>query len=95
MAPTVKDFLFKKSFDESQASDGERGARAERGDQASSEHLVLVEERILGSSKRYLFVHTKAKIQINVSGRDLQDARRRAMEIASRLLGEGGTDRAT
>ncbi|MEM4035266.1 MAG: hypothetical protein QXU97_01425 [Fervidicoccaceae archaeon] len=52
------------------------------------EELSLVEERLIGSTKRFRFKHARSGIVIDVGAPNKELAEKKAREILSRLFGE-------
>ncbi|MEM3285272.1 MAG: hypothetical protein QXP23_02545 [Fervidicoccaceae archaeon] len=54
--------------------------------------LTLIEEYEINGSRRFKFRELRTGIIINVSGKDVEDARERASQVASLVIGnEGGS----
>jgi len=54
----------------------------------NEDRLSLIEEYEINGVKRFKFRDTKTGIVINVSGRDENDAKKRAAQISVLILGE-------
>lgn len=53
----------------------------------NSRTLILIEEYEINGVKRFKFKDEKTGIIINVSGRDVEDAKKRAFQVASLIFG--------
>lgn len=81
--PSITDFIRKKS-DEGTTKASSKKEKSARNVQ----ELILVEERTIGATKRYLFKHTPTGIYLNVSGKSKSEALEKADEIVRKLYGE-------
>jgi len=87
--PSITDFIGRKKGDE-----GTTRASSEAKKPANEvEKLILVEEKTIGATRRYLFRYAPTGIYLNVSGRSKGEALERALEIVKKLYGENpGSD---